>query len=77
MIAAARNMNSRLPNGRSIASLAKAARPGMRRPGDGEESEFEQADDDRCPLDAPVGAGGDDGEQRRRGEGQGQARDRP
>jgi hypothetical protein len=40
----------------------------MRRPGDGEEGEFKEADDDRRPLHAPVGAGGDDGEQSRRRE---------
>ena len=44
----------------------------MRRPGDDEEGELEQPDDDRDPLDAPVGAGGDDREQRDRGERQGQ-----
>ena len=49
----------------------------MRRPGDREKGEFKQADEDRRPLDAPVGAGGDDREQRRRGSGKVSPRERP
>ena len=35
----------------------------MRRPGDDEEREFEQADEDRGPFDAAIGAGADDRQQ--------------
>ena len=45
----------------------------MRGPGHDEEHEFEQADDQRCSLDPLVGPAGHDDEQRRRGEGQGEA----